>query len=342
MKITDIWPVTMTAGLGAVGALIAQALSFPAPYLIGPAALVTAGSLLGLDLKVPHIIRNIAFLSVGLSMGASVTPEVMAAARAWPLSFMTLIAMSLVLLLIVYGVLRRFFHYDPMTSMLAACPGHLSYVLSLAAGVKSDLVSVGVIQSVRVLALTLLVPLFVEFSAPSTAIAAPVLQSIDLLTLLAMALVGYALGRGLQKLQVPAALLAGGMIISSGTHLTGLVEGGIPLWLQVPVYIVLGSMIGSRFAGVSFKELKSACVAGLAVTVIAGAISAGIAFGVSHLLDIPLPAALIAFAPGGLETMAAMAVILHADPAYVGTHHIVRLVFLSFLMPATIAWVRKR
>ena len=342
MKISDIWPVAITACLGALGADIAQALALPAPYLIGPAAVVTAGSLYGLDLRVPHIIRNIAFLSVGLSMGAGVTPDVMAAARAWPLSFITLIAMSLALLLMVYAVLRTAFRYDPMTSMLAACPGHLSYVLSLAAGVKSDLVSVGVIQSVRVLALTLLVPLFVELTTPYAPFSVLAVPSITPLVLLAMALPGYVLGRGLQRLNVPAALLAGGMVVSSTAHLTGAVEGGIPQWLQVPVYVVLGSMIGSRFAGVSLQDLKSACFAGLAVTVIAGIISAIVALGVSHLLGIPLAAALIAFAPGGLETMAAMAVILHADPAYVGTHHIVRLIFLSFLMPAMIAWVRKR
>ncbi|WP_137135656.1 AbrB family transcriptional regulator [Rhizobium sp. FKY42] len=338
----DIWPVAITAVLGSMGALIASALSLPAPYLIGPAALVTLGSLAGLDLKVPHLVRNIAFLSVGLSMGSAVTPEVLSAARAWPLSFMTLAAMSLALLLIVYGVLKAVFRYDPMTSMLAACPGHLSYVLALAAGVKSDLVSVGIIQSVRVLALTLLVPLFVEMSAPgSTQMPAPS-TTIASLALLMMGAAGFLLGRGLSRLRVPAALLVGGMVVSSAAHLIHLVEGGIPTWLQIPIYVVLGSMIGSRFAGISLSDLKSACMAGLSVTIIAGVISVAVALGVSRILGIPLPAALIAFAPGGLETMAAMAIILHADPAYVGTHHIVRLIFLSFLMPAMIAWVRNR
>lgn len=341
MRMTDIRPVATTAILGTLGAIAAQALSLPAPYLIGPAALVTVGSLMGLQLNVPHAIRNIVFLTVGLSMGAGVTPEVVAAASAWPFSFITLIAMSFALLLIVYAALRRAFGYDPMTSMLAACPGHLSYVLSLAAGVKSDLVSVGVIQSVRVLALTLLVPLMVDLSAPSANLPSSTPQAIQPIVLLAMAFAAYLLGRGLQKLQVPAALLVGGMIVSSSVHLADIVEGGIPGWLQIPIYIVLGSMIGSRFSGVSLQDLRSACLAGLAVTGIAGIISAAVAFGVSYFLGVPLPAALIAFAPGGLETMAAMAVILHADPAYVGTHHIVRLIFLSFLMPAMIAWVRK-
>lgn len=77
------------------------------------------------------------------------------------------------------------------------------------------------------------------------------------------------------------------------------------------------------------------------MTVLVCAVSAAIALAVSSLLDVPLGAALIAFAPGGLETMAAMAVILNADPAYVGTHHILRLIFLSVLMPFVLSRAKR-
>lgn len=334
----------LTLVLGGIGAVIAFVLQLPAPYLVGPAALVTVASLCGLRPRVPLQVRNGVFLIVGLSMGAGVTKEVIAAAWAWPASFAMVIGMSAVLLALVYLLLRRFFGYDAMTAMLGACPGHLSYVLSLAAGVKSDLVSVGIVQSVRVLALTLLVPLFVEFGAttPVDGSGMAAVTTIGPLTLLAMALPALALGLLLQRWQVPAALLVGGMLVSSTLHLTDIVQGVIPPWVQIPVYVILGSTIGSRFAGVRLADLRRAAVAGVSVTVVAGIVSAACAALIAHWLNIPLAAALIAFAPGGLETMAAMAVILHADPAYVGTHHIVRLVFLSFLMPAMIAWVRNR
>lgn len=342
MKPAAFPSLILTAAFGLLGAWVAQALGLPAPFLLGPAALVTMGSLSGLRFAVPIAIRNVAFLAVGLSMGASVTPQVIAAAWAWPLSFLMLIAMSAFLLFLVFFMLRRSFGYDAMTAMLASCPGHLSYVLSLAAGVKSDLVSVGVVQSVRVLALTLLVPLFVELSDPAPAMSAIAIKSMSAVVVFAMALPALGIGLVLQKWGVPAALLVGGMLVSSSLHVTGIVEGTIPVWVQLPVYVVLGSMIGARFSGVSFADLRKAAFAGTAVTLVAGVVSILVSLAVSAWLDIPLPAALIAFAPGGLETMAAMAVILNADPAYVATHHIVRLVFLSFLMPAMIAWVRDR
>ena len=46
-----------------------------------------------------------------------------------------------------------------------------------------------------------------------------------------------------------------------------------------------------------------------------------------------LIAILIAFAPGGLETMAAMSVILGIDPTFVASHHVARLLMLTAIVP---------
>ncbi|MDO1581087.1 AbrB family transcriptional regulator [Rhizobium oryzicola] len=332
----------LTLGLGAVGAFLADVIGMPAPYLVGPAAFVTVAGLCGLPLMVAVPLRNLCFLIVGLSMGASVSPDVLNAARAWPFSFVMVFVTSVVLLTAAYVMLQRLFRYDPVTAILAACPGHLSYVLSLAAGLKSDLPSVSLIQSIRVLALTLCVPLIVELGgAVSPIISMP--ASMGLGSLFAMGVIGFALGAGFHRLKVPAALLVGGMATSIVAHVTGLVSGVIPLWIQTPVYIAIGAMIGTRFAGVSLRDIRKALVAGALVTVLVAAISAAIAAFMAQLTGVPLGATMIAFAPGGLETMAAMAVIMRADPTYVGTHHILRLIFLSFLMPFVIRrFVRTR
>jgi membrane AbrB-like protein len=130
--------------------------------------------------------------------------------------------------------------------------------------------------------------------------------------------------------------LLGGVFVSISTHITGSVSGTVPNWLLIPIYVLLGSLIGSRFSGLSFADLRLAIVSGLVVTVVVMALAGGIAVIVSYFANVPLDAALIAFSPGGLETMAAMAVMLHADPTYVGAHHVLRLMFLSVLMPLVI------
>jgi membrane AbrB-like protein len=333
MSLSELRAFALTALIGTAGALIAILIAFPAPYLIGPAIAITIAGLAGLTLTVPAQVRNVCFIIVGVSMGATVTPEVIVAARTWPLSFVMVLVAVVILLYVSSWVLQRFFHYDRITALLASSPGHLSYVLSLAAETRCDLRAVSVGQSVRVLALTITVPLIVEiFDLVGTD---PVLVPLVMGTpvLIVMLVVSALFGLLFMRWNFPAALLLGGVVVSIATHVTGFICGGVPNWLLVPTYVILGSVIGTRFCGVSISELRTAFVAGGVVTVVVIVLAAAIAGGVSYLTGVPLDAALIAFAPGGLETMSAMAVMLHADPTYVGAHHVLRLMFLSVLMP---------
>lgn len=71
----------LTALVGSMGALIASLLNIPAPFLSGPALAVTITGLAGVRLGIPAFIRNACFVVVGISMGTSVTPTVIDAAR---------------------------------------------------------------------------------------------------------------------------------------------------------------------------------------------------------------------------------------------------------------------
>lgn len=330
----DLYSFTLTIIIGSIGALIAFFIGLPAPFLCGPALAVTLAGLAGLKLSIPPLVRNATFVVVGISMGTSVTPEVIGAARTWPLSFLAVLVTVVLLLYVAFWILRYGFGYDRTTAMLGASPGHLSYIISLTAETKSDLATVSVIQSVRVLALTLAVPLLVEYfdliSIEPIILSPPMSPVVLGMTILASLAVGWIFMRW----RFPAALLLGGVAVSIGIHITGLTSGGVPSWLSQPTYIILGSLIGTRFSRASLRDMRKAFLAGGVVTIAVMMLSSVIAILVSRLTGVPLNAVMIAFAPGGLETMAAMAVMMHADTAYVGSHHVLRLLFLSVLMPS--------
>lgn len=336
MNFPETRDFAIAALIGIAGAVIASVLGLPAPFLIGPAVAVTVGGLAGLSLSVPHFVRNICFVIVGVSMGSTVTPEIFVAARTWPLSFVMVFVAIVILLYVAAWVLQRVFHYDRTTALLAASPGHLSYVLSLAAEMRCDLRAVSISQSVRVLVLTISVPLIVEVLdlAGNDVIVLPETMAVPILV--AILIASAVFGLLFKRWNFPAAMLLGGVFVSIATHITGTVHGSVPNWLLTPTYILLGSLIGTRFSGVAFADLRVAFVSGLVVTFVVMALAGGIAVFVSYFANVPLDAALIAFSPGGLETMAAMAVMLHADPTYVGAHHVLRLMFLSVLMPLVI------
>lgn len=340
LSAADLIEFGKTIGIGLCGTLLAIISNFPAPYLSGPVVAVALASFYGLKPYTPQFLNQLAFVLVGIMMGTSITPDVLSAIKTWPLSFLAVIITVYVLLYTAYWILRFGFHYDHNTAMLASSPGHLTYVLSLASAMKTDLAAISVVQSVRLVALTLSVPVIVEYFDlidPKTIIRiAPMSLPALALTLVA----SIALGLLFARWRFPAALLLGGVAISSLSHLTGQIVGSVPDWLGIPAYIYLGCLIGARFSSFTGEEFRRAIVAGLAVTVVVVAIATLFATLVSAATGVPLSAVMIAFAPGGLETMSAMAIMMHADTAYVGAHHILRLFFLTFLMPFVLRVVR--
>lgn len=324
----------ITFGIALFGAGLTYALSFPAPFLTGPAMAVTLAGLAGIKTTaLPPRLRDLVFVILGLTIGQGVTPEVFGAMRAWPVTLMSLAASLFAIIFLTRAALVRYWSMDKATAFLSSSPGHLSYVLGLTEGVKADLKTVSIVQSIRVLALTLLVPVAVTLTGqiPPGAIAVAVETSLD--PLLVMAIAAGLAGYVLQRLRLPAAYLIGGMLVSIIAHVTGLVSGVMPFWLAAAAFVSLGGLIGSRFSGVTWVQMRRALSAGVFVTVLGAALAGAFAVLAHWITGIELIAVLIAFAPGGLETMAAMSVILGIDPTFVASHHVARLLMLTVIVP---------
>lgn len=324
----------LTLVIATIGALIFAALSFPAPYLTGPATLVTLAGLAGIKTAaLPQQLRDVVFVILGLTIGQGVTPEVLEAIRAWPVTLLSLAASLFAIIFLTRDMLVRFWGMDPTTAFLSSSPGHLSYVLGLTEGVKADLKAVSVIQSIRVLVLTLMVPGAIALTGqiPDRPALSP--EQTALLPLVLMTLLAGFVGYVLKRLRLPAAYLIGGMLVSMGLHVTGIVHGVMFYWLAAAAFVSLGALIGSRFSGVTWPELRRALSAGAAVTVLSVMLAWVFALIAAELTGMDFIAVLIAFAPGGLETMAAMSVMLGIDPTFVASHHIARLLMLTVIVP---------
>lgn len=335
--------IALTLLIGAAGAALGWALAVPAPFLTGPAALVTCASLVGVRTYVPVPLRDICFVLIGVGMGTGITPEVLEAARHWPVP---LVALALALIVIFFGgawTVQRAFGFDSNTARLSATPGHLSFILSLSTETRADIPVVSIIQSLRVLILTLLVPLAVSLisDADLGMVTAPP-TTMALTHLVLVVAVAVALGLVLKRWNVPAALLLAGMAVSSATHGAGWTPGAVPIWVAIPTFAVMGTLIGTRFSGVTLGLVARASAAAGVLTALALAVTLGAALAVNAVTGLPMTDLLIAFAPGGLETMAALAIMLEADPAFVALHHAFRLLVLTFLVPAFISWDRER
>ena len=287
-------------------------------------------------------LRNACFLVIGMTVGAGITPDMAAVAVQWPLS----IAVLLIGLLAIIGagamILHRLFDYDRTTALLAAAPGHLSYVISLSTSIKADVPAISIIQSVRLLILTLAVPLVVVILTGDDV--PPLTRGGDTMrlpVLMATASGGILFAFALKRFRVPASFLLGGLLASSIGHLTDFGPGAIPIWLSVPAFIVMGTLIGTRFSGLRLLALRKAVVAAFVVTVFAGLMTVVGALIITFALDISVHQVLVAFAPGGLEAMAAMAILLGVNPAFVSAHHVARILFLTVVIPIVLRDAQK-
>ena len=324
--------------LGAIGGLAGWAIGAPAPFLTGPALVVSVAAVSGLRCAVPPFLREACFLLVGLGLGAGITPEVLANARDWPVS---LLAMVLTVLVILFGgdaLLRRAFRCDPRTAILAAAPGHMSFVLGLTLESGGDVGRVAVIQSLRVLMLTLLVPAAVAL-IPHTAPAAPppAVAPLGPLHLVLLAGAALLLGRWFRRFGMPAAFLIAGMVLSTLGHATGLTPGRVPPALTTAAFITMGTIIGTRLSGITPRQILTDGAAAVAMTAGGFAVAAIASLGVTALVGLPFKDVLMALVPGGLETMIAIAGVLGGDATFVGFHHLARIFLLSALVPMALA-----
>lgn len=327
-------PLLLAVLVGASGGALFAMAGLPAAWLAGSMVAVAAAALGGLPLAMPDLFRNAAFVLIGVSMGAAVTPETVQQLQSWPLSLAFLAASVAATLLGGTLYLERVHRWDRVTARFASIPGALSSVLVLAASSPADLPRVALAQSIRLFVLVALMPAILRLldsgggnmAAPAALVSPP----LEIVVTLAASTLAAA---GLAVLRVPGGVLLGSMLASAVLHGAGLVEGRLPPAILLLGFVVTGVVIGIRFKGTRLGLLLNTLPGAFGSVLLALLLSAGFAAAGAKLLGLPFGQLWLAYAPGGVEAMAIMAFALQLDAAFVGAHHVVRLVGLNLLSP---------
>ena len=331
--------LAIALGFAFPAAAALAAVGMPAGALLGATAAVAAVALAGMGPVVPGFLRNLAFVIIGLSLGAGITSDILDDIGRWPVSLLGL-ALTIALTMAVTGrMLVRGFGVAPNTAALSVSPGALSYAVVLAAQGHGDLRSVVVLQSVRLLLVTLCLPPAIAALAGVGSpgpIAVDGTGDLGALPVMALVLGSMACGGLLDRVGSPAAHLLAGLAVSGLAHALGWVNGALPGPMIFFGFVVTGAVIGSRFTAIARSDLLRLAVAGVAATAVSVALSAAGALCVAKLTDLSFPVVWVAFAPGGVEGMAAIGLALGYDPAFVATHHIFRIVLVIALLPLAV------
>lgn len=331
--------------VAALGGFVFDQLGVPAAWLSGSAVAVVLWGLTGWGVPLPRALADAALLVSGTAMGAAVTPAALAAMGRYPGS-LALLTIGVVAICLASSLwLIRISGWRKADALLASAPGALSTVLAISLERKADVASIVIVQNLRLFVLIALVPAIVvmtggEGTSPIGAIGADrPLESPGGLALLLLG--GLALGAVLRKLRVAAPILLGAAIVSTIGHGTGTLTGAIPNAVTTAGLVLIGVFIAERFRFIERASFKKALMAALGSFAIGMAIAVVFAALASWVAGISFANSLVAFAPGGLEVMTVLALILGLDPLYVGIHHIVRFLAIGFALPFLVGWLQR-
>jgi len=326
-----------TLVIGAAGGLLFLWLNLPGGLISGAMATVGIAALAGRPVTKPPILTQSVLVLLGITLGSLVSRQLIQHMSAYPL---TIGLLALATFCSTFGsslYLQRVHGWDQTSALLAGSPGALSQITMLAAEKGADVAAIAVVQTMRVIILTAALPLLLALTGIAPSAPAEVISLIaSPLELAVLATAAVAMALLLRLAKFPASWMFGAMIGSSVLHGTGLIEGGLPPWVRGVALVGIGALIGARFARMTVKTLLghvNAALGSFTIAIIISAIFVAVILLTTHVRFADI---VVAFAPGAMDAMLALALTLHVDPVYVGAHHLSRFIFVSIATPGIV------
>ncbi len=334
---TKILNALETLAIGSAGGALSLWANLPGGLISGAMIAVGIAAIAGRPLNVPPILTQTVLVLLGISLGSLMSRQLLQHIGTYPLTIGLLALATFCSTLGSSLYLQRIHGWDRTSAFLAGSPGALSQITMLAIERGADVSAIAVVQTMRVIILTAALPLLLALTgiAPANlpAAAVAVASPLQLAELIAAALAAALL---LRLAKFPASWMFGAMIGSSVLHGTGLIEGGLPPSLRAVALVGIGALIGTRFARMKTGVLLghvNAALGSFAVAIVISAIFVAIIALTTHVRFADV---IVAFAPGAMDAMLALALTLHIDPIFVGAHHLSRFVFVSIATPGIV------
>src|SRR5437016_3718017 len=272
---SQILNVFETLVIGAAGGALFWWAALPGGLISGAMIAVATAGMAGRKIGLPQPIAHIILMTLGLSLGAMVSPALIRNLSAYPLTIALLAAATFCATFGSSLYLQRVHGWDRTSALLAGSPGALSQIVMLATEKNADVAGIAVVQIMRVIVLTAMVPLLLAAAGmighgPLPSRGAPATP----LALGELAATAVALSLLLRWLNFPASWMFGAMLGSSVLHGAGWVDGTLPQWAYLTAVTGIGILIGSRFGRIKPRTIASHIGAALGSFAVAVVISA--------------------------------------------------------------------
>ena len=328
--------VVLALLVGVIGGSLFAIAELPLPWMLGAMAATVAASLGGAEIALPQTMRKPMIAVVGVALGSAFTPDRLDGFIAWLPSIATLPVYVFVIGCLILFYLRSVSSFDAKTAFFAATPGGLSEMVILSDQLGGDMRNVALFHAARLVLIVFSVPLIASMAVnlePAAVIETGRGEILprDLVVLGGLLIAGWLLAL---PLRLPSPAFMGPLFLSSAVHLGGLTEATPPFVVVAAAQLVMGASVGCRFSGVPLRLILKTLTIGAGGAFLMLAVTLLFAFGLFWATGNPLALLLLALIPGGFPEMSLIALALGFDPAFVVTHHGVRvLLVVAFALP---------
>lgn len=320
--------------------------NLPAAILIGPMIAAIGFGIGGATIRVPRRGFLVAQAVVGCLISASITPAIIAeVAKDWHAMLLGA-AITIVASAAVGLFLARFGSLPGSTAAWGTSPGAASAMVVMAQDYGADPRLVATMQYVRVI--TVVIGASVISGALIGGAAGPVVAGAepDLHRLapgfalcLALVVLGVLVN---ERIPIPAGGLLLPLALAGALNASGVIVVAVPSWAVGLAYAAIGWAIGLQFERGSLirslRALPEMVGAALAIIVVCG----GGAWLMVRLIGVSPLTAFLATTPGGIDTVAIIALAGGADTPFVMALHVVRLLAVILLGPAIARFIARR
>ena len=324
-------------------AIVADFLNIPLAWMIGPMIATSLIALKGVQVMMPKLALSSILIILGLHIGNYIDQNLINQMINWIWTTIIMFFYIIVSILIVSKYLQKFSDYKEKTSIFSAAPGALGPLMILAEYEKSDLSQVATAHLIRLIIIITLFPFIIVSLYPADTIE---LEKFDYMSqnhweLILLILVSLVFIFFFDKAKVPAALLSGTLVASGILQIFDIASYKLPDASINFCLLILGASVGCRFANKTFKEVANNSFHGLVATILLVLLGLIAAYIATFFVDNNFLSLILSFCPGGIYEVAVIAIAFDLEPDFVAFHHIIRLLFILFVVPVILRLIEK-
>jgi len=324
-------------------ALLADLFNIPLAWMIGPMIAVSIAALNGFKIFMPKLALSSILIILGLHIGNYIDQNLLNQMVNWIWTTIIMLGYIIVSILIVSKYLQKFSGYKEKTSIFSAAPGALGPLMILAEYEKSDLSQVATAHLIRLIIIITIFPFIIVNLSTSDSLE---LQKFDYMSqnhwdLVLLIIASLIFIFFFDKAKVPAALLSGTLVASGVLQIFDIASYKLPDASINFCLLILGASVGCRFANKTVKEVANNSFHGLVATILLVLLGLIAAFIATFFVDNNFLTLILSFCPGGIYEVAVIAIAYDLEPDFVAFHHIIRLLFILFIVPMILRLIEK-